>query len=227
MTASRPIAWWPLDETSGTTVRDVVGGRVATLAAGAIVSMGQSGLSGSGTSVRIVFGGGFRLPYDRTLALSVFSTEFIMTTPGCAAGSFCAPVAFRTTNPLASPVCGGWTFYRASASDTAPFYVQISNGACPWGAVSTSSLTVVPDNTRHHIAFTSDSSLRQLYVDGIAVASTPSSASYAGAATDSSFAMGEIGNGNGVFTGGTIDEVALYDRSLAASEIAAHFSAIR
>ncbi len=81
-------------------------------------------------------------------------------------------------------------------------------------------IETVRDGEWHHIAATKSGGAGALYVDGVAVHSSPSGAG-------SQLAVGPwhvMRNGtNAVFSGGEADEVALYTRALGADEIRGHY----
>lgn len=87
-----------------------------------------------------------------------------------------------------------------------------------------------PDNTvtgqTYYVAATYDGETMRLYVDGVEVATntTPSGAIHT-VTTSGAFAVGRLGALSADYFDGTVDEVAIYNRVLTASEIADHYQA--
>jgi hypothetical protein len=217
--AARPVAWWSLDEASGSSVRDGVGGRTAQLGSGAVVTMGEPGLIATGRSIRFSSGSGFRLPFDSSLVSRRFSVEFLMRARPCPSGQFCAALAFRD---LGGGV-GGWTFYRSGASSDLPFYALTAHSG---------SWTVIPavdpvDDRIRHVVLVADAAELRLYLDGTLNTRMTRDESTRNLPTSPNvFAIGGAnGNGTSGFIG-NLDEVALYDRVLSPSEVAAHSAAV-
>src|SRR5262249_25243293 len=112
------------------------------------------------------------------------------------------------------------------------FALWVTNGVLS-GAMANSSgfgptvnATFAPAaGTWHHVAYTFDGTTQTLYIDGTPVASgmTGRSISY----DSSPFLIGrDIQNGSPYgFLGGVIDEVAIYNRALSSTEIAAVYAA--
>src|SRR5207248_1885596 len=85
-----------------------------------------------------------------------------------------------------------------------------------------SSPATVTDNAWHHVALTKDGTNLILYLDGSSVASTPMTEAtyYQGGG----IAIGRDGDSSGSYFPGNIDEVAVYDHALSASQVAAHWA---
>ncbi len=118
-------------------------------------------------------------------------------------------------------------FDKEGAYELIMYTFSGSEGRLEWDTRipdETDTATVFADrlllNRWYHIGVTYDSSVSKIYINGVEKASTTAS----GSITATLNAL-LIGNGAGLGTpfNGTIDEVAIYNRSLSASEIEDHF----
>jgi hypothetical protein len=110
------------------------------------------------------------------------------------------------------------------------FHLWISGGKALFGYTDSTgaghtatSVANVNDNVWHHLAGTYDGTTVRLYVDGAQVASVASTAAlyYPGGG----MAIGRDGDADGNYLAGTIDEVAIYNRALTATEVKQHYDA--
>jgi hypothetical protein len=236
--SSRPLAYWPLNEINPVPARDA-SGHGAVLAYETGVAMYLPGV-GSGDGIS---------PQPQ-LSSSAFSTSGgINRAPHCAGGrlrtsvGMGAPVysaEFWFWNGLtnqARPVTGylfskGWPADPSAQGDH--LGLGGSDPSVPAGRLFVFNgnekkqlligTTPLPERTWHHVVLVRSNASVTVYLDGRAepeiAGALPSTVPDAG--TELFF-----GGRNDGFAGleGRIDEVALYDRALAASEVAAHFGA--
>ncbi|MFO0696953.1 MAG: LamG domain-containing protein [Polyangiales bacterium] len=217
---SGPIAYWPLDEVGGTTAVDVVGGRVAT-AVGTVRLGAPTPVSGGASARSAVFDGTSYLElgaYDSSLNPSTFTVEVWARDDGLTGMG--SPITMRS-----SAGCGatrGFTFYSLRNIPRWDAYTGADGLASCWQE------TFGPPPVRGrftHLVLTWDGTTMRWYVDG--VLSGSSVTTYKPSTT----APLRIGAGTGdtpapdYFWTGAVDNVALYDRPLSASEIAQHRAA--
>ncbi len=202
--------YYRLDETSGTTVRDSKGTRNGTIQGG--VTLGVPGA----------------LAGDLDPAMRFDGTGYV-DVPGGAAGLVGGAMTLETWAilPNAPPAHGSLVGIRNDAD--ADFYIlmlgnsnklecRFRNGA---GAQFDLNPTITPD-AWHHLALVYDGSATlTLYVDGAVAASTPASGRIANATP--SLRVGKDVNNNGLAT--TVDEVAVYNVALTATQVADHYNA--
>jgi RHS repeat-associated protein len=206
--ADTPTAYWRLGEAApATTAVDEKGGANGTYAGAP--TLGATGLlSAPGeTSTAVSFDGVNDLvstPLTNTTAqLGRFSLEAWVKRNG-------APAATQTI------AAANGTFLRISTgASTASF--GFWNGSSSQVVSTTAS---VVDNAAHHVVGTWDGTTLRIYLDG-ALASFLVPTGTPSALTDA-FTIGDVASGTSWFAG-TIDEVAFYRTTLAATRVKAHF----
>ena len=207
------VAWWPLDETAGTTSEELVAGRNGTQLAGP-------------TPIGGVVAGGLRFDGidDYVEVADDPALDF-------GTGDFSVDAWIRTTSPSSEPQLlldkrreeseggtQGWALFLW----TGTLRFQLSSGA----AVSNyDSGIAVADGAWHHVAVTvdrSDPAGGVFYVDGVSVGSfdpTPRSGSLD---NDAPLRMGRRSDSASPgFYSGDLDEVELHGLALAASDVLA------
>ena len=206
---ANPLAYWRLNEKSGSTLFDLIG--TSNLAKGSTVTLGVTGplgdgntgitLDGTANSVSSLVGP------NTWLGASAISFEYWVNNPAWAAthevvlclGSVGIYTSIQSGKPFASIHTG--TQYTTEAA------AAISTGA--W----------------HHIAAAWESGdLMHLYVDGIEVTTNNATPRTGTLSSSPNYYLGAF-NGSSLFYSGSIDDVALYLRKLTASEIKQHYSA--
>lgn len=209
--ADSPIAYYPLEETSGPAAADVVGGRngawegVAGLGVPGAVGRGASF---DGESTRLVlpvgaFGFPGKAPYSVELWLRADTVDGQVR---------------RIFEHASADQGGGYTLYFSKD------FLLGSRGA-PDGGTDGYAANTPPDvgQLRHYV-LTFDGSVTRLYRDGVSGEAANALLSLA------SNPGGRLVFGDGV-TGqffklrGVLDEIAIYDRALTAAQVQAHFAA--
>lgn len=213
--ADTPLAFWKLNETSGTTAADSSGNALAgtytggyTLAAappsnapGAVLLNGSTGYVNCGTPAAL----------NVTAAWTLEAWIYLTATPnGCGV----ITEFFNATGNVLYEI--GFGISTSGSSLTAGYYTGSA-----WQIVTGTALTL---NAWHHIAATWDGTTLRLYADGAQVATaTPTAAPVAG--------------NNGIYIGrrhdssaspyfpGRIASAAIYGTALSAARISAHYSA--
>jgi hypothetical protein len=202
-----PVGWWRLGEASGVTARDAAGGHDGERAGspeaepqGAIArdADGATRFDGGDDVIRV---GDLGLASAAALTVEAWvkpSAEIAGTTLLAFGGEGAPGVALRTNDKLEEltiDLVDGAGASHAATAKGSPF------GADAW----------------HHVAATWDGARGALYVDGASVATVE------GDFTPSAGGVLRIGAGlEGAGFRGAIDEVAVYDRALAAGRVAAH-----
>ncbi|MDQ2939059.1 MAG: LamG domain-containing protein, partial [Actinomycetota bacterium] len=94
-----------------------------------------------------------------------------------------------------------------------------------WSSVIVGSTTTITDTNWHHVAATKNGATAKLYIDGVDVTGTVTNATLVNTADN--LAIGrEQPSGTEDFNG-TVDEVALYNSALSATQVKLHYDAGR
>lgn len=196
-----PIAHWKLDETSGTTAVDSVGGHDGTLTNGPAWASGQLGgavsLDGSNDYINV--------PHDNTLSLTTFSMS-----------AWIYPTALS-----------GWQgiVVKGFTPNVANYYFNVHNDEIGFGfynngwedfATTTANLST---NRWYHAAVTFEDSTGEgkIYLDGV-LHSTGTTAKSPLPNSDS-LVLGRTET-TGEYWPGLLDDIRIYDKLLSAPEIA-------
>ena len=215
-----PLGYWPLDESEGDTVEDLSGNGYTGTCLGGVVLGHPAGVSVPDGRAAATDGVDDRIdvgdldPLDGAEAISVEAWVRWIDPPD---GFHGVAAALRKEQVFAFGA--GW-IGNNSTSDTqrnARFWIHTDNG---W-LHSDNGTTDVDDGRWHHLAGTYDGEYLRIYVDGI-----QESYRKAGRVVLSSNAnpllIGSAG-GRGEFFPGAIDEAAVYDRALSATEVYEHY----
>ena len=216
------VAYWPLNETNGTTASDYFGGHH-----GAIIGNVQLGQPGprppvfggmDDANLAPVFDGsaGTRLdvPYAPALNPAVFTAELWVN---CTGGSDTvrSPLGSRDT----SPQNNGYYFYALDAAAGRRWSFRTGNGT-NWSALDG---PVVVENEWTHLAGLYDGTNQQFFVNGALAGSVATNYAV------NTARLLRIGGGHNetvpgtYFFLGSIDEVALYNRAFTAAEVQEHY----
>ena len=211
--ADSPLAYWKLDETSGTSAADSSGnGKTGTyegsptLGVAPLISVGTSVTFGAGKDVAVA--SSFSIP----TATSPFTFE----------------AWIKTTTTADRPIIAG----RNSASGNADLTLSVQNGnlyvltrdSSGGGLLKLTSPGTVNDGAAHHCVATRNSSkLWTLYIDGSSV--TTGSDTMGTGVTNLDLAYIAFEGRNLVYFDNTIDEVAVYQTALSAARVLAHYNA--
>jgi Concanavalin A-like lectin/glucanases superfamily len=213
--ADNPVGYWPLDETSGTSAGDSKNGRNGTYTNG--VTLGQSGaLPDSINNKAASFDGTndyVTVPYAAALSPATFTVEAWVKPNGTASWQ---EVAGSYDSLGGGAYRGYWL-----GIDGTTWNWEIDNGA----TITVIEGATVVTGSWTHLVGTFDGTTGKLYVNGTVVAS--SAATYA-ANANSPFAIGstyyrDTTSWSDAFNG-AIDEVALYNTALTATQIRTHYN---
>ncbi len=215
-----PLGYWPLDEVEGDTVEDISGNGYTGKCLGGVALGNPAGVSvpdgrsAATDGVDDSIGVGDLDSLDGAKAISVEAWVRWIEPPD---GFHGVAAALRKEQVFAFGT--GWIGDN-SASDSqrkARFWIHTDNG---WSH-SDNGATDIDDGRWHHMAGTYDGEYLRIYVDGI-----QESYRKVGRVVLSSNAnplfIGSAG-GRGEFFPGAIDEAAVYDRALSATEVYEHY----
>ena len=199
--------YWRLNETSGATAVDIIGGKNGTITGG--VTLNQPGALASGDK-----------------AMSFDGTTGYVTVPNAPALQLVGDLTIEVWCYLPT-AAGRATLISKSASGEFELTVEATGALNFYNAASESVISspgAVTFNKWHHLIVTRVASTKVIvqYVDGVAV----KSGVYAGAVTASSNPV-NIGRSAAAiqYSTGRLDEVALYPYALNAQQVAAHAAA--
>jgi hypothetical protein len=193
------VAYWRLDETSGTLAKDLIGGNTGTISGG--VTLNQPG----------ALAGDAAMAFDGTGVVTLSAYTF-------PAGSFSVELWCRVPNVVAvhqrgvdkagiAVVCAS----QAGGGGGLPFLYVVASGVVAGG----NGTQNICDGLWHALVFTQDGSNGRVYIDG--VLNTSTAQVYV---SDTSTSM-TLGSG----LVGRLDEVAIYPTALTPAQIAAHYTA--
>ncbi len=212
--AADPIAYWQLDETSGTTFSDLVRSNNASCSGAGCPAFAAGRINGAldfdGVNNELDVADHASLDWNNGDSFSI--QAWVQTTQACT-GNNVYVGKFRWGSG------GDWWLGCGNDNDEAVFYLRDSNSA----SFKAQSTTTISDGNWHHLTAVRDASLDEirLYVDG--VEETALSTAYTG-----HFSNGEmltIGYfANLYHADGLIDEVAIHGRALTATEIQHHYN---
>jgi PKD repeat protein len=214
------IDYWRLGETAGTTFADSVGGHNATVQGG--VTLGAAGPLGPDSNPAASFDGanGAARAALELSGTSKLTVEFWLNWSAYASDD---DLAFEYTQNF-NGVNGGFLIDPNAGELGGQFAVGIGRGSSRNNAYFPRPSA----GAWHHYAFVLDSEAAAAeqvipYVDGVPVAySKLSSGTGAGTFANSTLYFMSRG-ASALFGNGSLDEVALYNRALSGTEIAAHF----
>ena len=205
-------AWWArLDETTGTSAADYMGGAAGTIAGSPALNQTPVILTGKsvlfdGVNDKVTFP-------DSAATKPTNLTVETWVNVSSGVGAF-GVIVTKTTSSAWSD---GWGMYAAGPG-TVRFWVTKYNGT-PGHFIDAS----VSAGAAHHLVGTFDGSVIRMYVDGAEVAGSPVTHTAALVHSTNTLAVGDDTFGD-PFTG-KIDEVAIYPTALSAGRVVAHYSA--
>jgi|SRR5262245_2498886 len=196
-------AYWRLNETTGTTAVDVIGGNNGTISGG--VTLGQSGALADGDKA---------MAFNGTTGKIATSSMTIPT--ACTIELWVKTTASVTNNPLVAQ--------RTLAGTTGKFLAYLTSGQfaiySDEDATQFSTGAVNNGNWRH-LVWTSTGTQTSLFVDGI---------KSIGPVTQAHSARTDVVHlafspDHNTFLLGTLDDVAIYPTALTPTQISAHYAA--
>jgi hypothetical protein len=204
--------YWRLDDASGTSAADL-GPNAITLTYANTPTLGAQGLLDGDANTAVEFNGTNEYALGATHASlqggSAVTLECWVNID--AAGNRCAVGLFGSATDKG---------YWINLSNPFAFYMS-NDGTAQFAATA---VTATATSTRYHIVGTYDGADSKIYVNGVleGTNSSPTGAIRT-VVTASAFAIGRLGALNSDFADGRVDEVAVYNRVLSATEIAGHY----
>ena len=209
---SAPTAFWPLDESSGTTAFDVFNNFDATYSGGySQDSMSNSATGGQGANFD-GFSGKALTAYAPALNPAVFTASAWVSPDLTPVSEYCVLSCGQFASPRS-----GWLIYQF------PNYwdLRLYNGNGTTLGAEVVGITAPTLGTWEHLAVSWDGTTARLYVNGVLEGSTVSSTSpHYTPGTSGGFCMGARADSSFYFPG-TISDVAFFNRVLIPREISA------
>ncbi len=208
--ADAPVGWWRLGELSGTAAANQTGGSAGAYAGG--VTLNQASLLATdATDKAAAFNGS-------SGRVSVPSSAALQLTRTFSLEAWIKPTSLPATGVFRSVMTKAESYSLQFNGPRLEFTVMQSGTRrrlqTPTGAIAAGGT--------YHVVGTFDGSTQRLYVNGVQVASVALS----GVATTNTNAL-YVGSWDGAseFFNGTIDEPAVYNATLSAAQVAAHYRA--
>jgi PKD repeat protein len=211
--ADGPVDYWRLGESSGNTLRDVVGNYDLTRSSG--VTLGRPGALTGRTGTAAAFNGtatGIAATQTKVSAPRQFSMEAWFSTTSTSGGKL---IGFGDS---ATGLSNGYD--RQITMNTAG---KLSFGVYNNTNTSVSSTAAYNDGKWHHVVATVSGTGMALFVDGAQVASK----TVAGlVAYDGYWKLGgdRTWDGSNPYLNATVDDVAVYPAALTAAQVARHYT---
>jgi len=208
--ADRPVGWWRLGETSGTTAVDQTGGSAGTYAGG--YTLNQPSLLATDLVDRAVAFNG------SSARVSVPSSTTLQLTNRISLEAWIKPTSLPVSGAFRSVLTKAESYSLQFNGPRMEFTI-IQSGTrrrlqAPSGAI-------VAGGT-YHVVGTFDGATQRLYINGAQVASAALSGS--ASTTTRALIVGSWDGASELFAG-AIDEPAVYNTVLSASQVAAHYRA--
>jgi len=209
--ADAPLAYWRLDETSGTTANDAIGSNHGTYTGG--VTLNQPGIPSTGRpSVSLNGSSGYvNIPHHASLSITGDLTVEAWVYRSSAAG-FRGGIAKRVGG---NPCEFGLNFNQATPVTQWYFHDGTNFRMCSFAGLPAQDAWT-------HVVGTRQGGVCALYFNGVQVATANLSA-FTPAATTRPVTIG-TDDGLG-FMAGRPDEVAIYAHALSATRVLAHYDA--
>ncbi len=213
LTAAGPLAYWPLNEASGTTAFDVWSGHDATYLGTCSLNSGVNPVTGTAGALFDGLSGRALTPYSVDLNPAVFSAE-VWANP---AASGVASKCVLSCGQFASPRSGWLIYQQATGWEFRTYY---GNGTTV--ATNVLGTTVPVAGAWTHLAVTWDGTTAKLYVNGVLDGSLvpPTTPKYLPGASGG-FCVAARAD-NSFWWNGTVSDAALYNRVLTSLEIQSH-----
>lgn len=209
--ADTPLAYWPLNETSGTTANDLSGnGHNGTYAGG--FTLGQTGI-GDGETAVAFNGSTGKVTTTLNQAFTAMSVEIWVTNWTGQNGRIIANSHTDSDND-------GFQF-MSSAGSPAPMASVIMNVGK--GTANSFADAVKPANGQHYFAATYDGTTITFYIDAVSSATQAFTGTVASGTANVGLAFNPAYNGD--FFAGTIAKAAIYSHALTPTRISAHYAA--
>ncbi|MCX6879975.1 MAG: hypothetical protein NTW21_40170 [Verrucomicrobia bacterium] len=210
--ASGPVAYWPLNEPSGTTGYDIASG-INNLTYGGTYSLNQTGMRADGNPSVLLASGNTGAPYNPSMNPNYeFSVE-CWVKPVDAAVQYLVSLQDRTA--------GGRKGYAIWKNNTnTKFGIQVGIDSAGNTATVNSTTDALAGNV-YHVVGTYDGTKFKLYVNGVLEGQVISTLYQPATATQPGFTIGSRNGGTPAPS--YMQDVAIYSRALTATEIQTHY----
>jgi hypothetical protein len=216
---STPVSYWRLGEASGTSAADSKGSNTGTYVgsptlgrAGALAGDSDSSVGVNSTSQNI------SVPDSASLKPAQISVEAWVKPDSATIAEFDSPL-MKTSNDNWTD---GYGFFYRSSGTTLGFFVS------SWGV--NASATIALDRWTHVVG-TYDGTTLSLYLNGTLANSRSWGSGITHATNALYIGSGATGSGTagpaGYFWGGSLDDVAIYNKALTAAEVQLHYDSGR
>jgi len=217
VTAAGPVAFWPLNESSGTTAFDYWNGYDATYSGNYLLDQTTNPTNGAAAAEFDGVTGRALTPYIPALNPALFSAEAWVNPSHAPATTteYCVLSCGQFGSPRS-----GWLIYQFTGYWNLRTYYTNTTAA----AISLNGVSVPVIGSWTHLAVTWDGSTARLYVNGVLEGSQAST-------TTPKYVPGASGGfciasraDSSFYWGGAVSDVALYNRVLTPLEILSHAS---
>ncbi len=218
ITADNPVAYWRLNETSGSSISDSVGTHNGTLVGSS--TLGEPGALINDPDTAIDFSGGYAWsPYAADLDGTAFSVECWARTDEFGGATWRTPLMYRWVDYQSAAYypCYGYNFYIHRDLKRWQFWIGRGTAQNDFAAVTGPDVEL---GKWTHLVGTYDGTRVRFYVDGLLAGSTLSTHDVM-PLDKSTF---KIATGAHSFLGG-LDEVAFYGTALSPEQVMAHYQA--
>jgi Concanavalin A-like lectin/glucanases superfamily/Bacterial Ig-like domain (group 2)/Immunoglobulin I-set domain len=204
-----PVAYWRLDETSGTNLNDTYNNNNGTYSGAE--TLGAASLIFGSSDPAVTFAGGTAtVPYNPGLNPSTFTIEF-WAEPTALAASYVLALQDRST--------GGRRGYAVQFDNvTSGWDFTLGTNNTQFATVSSGSPVQV--GTLYHVVASYDGTTARLYVNGVLVNSAP--IVYAAVSNAVNLTIASR-NGNNAAPA-TLDEVSLYNYAFTSTQVSTHYA---
>ena len=195
--ADGAVAYWRLNETSGTTVASAVGTSPGTISGG--VTLNQPGALADGDKA---------MTFNGTTGQIAVASFNIPAGPVSVEGWIKSSVinGAGVQGRLAHATSGGTLYFLINAQNNGFIY------SLDGGLIGTSNGGLHLDGQWHHIVFTNDGTTTRIFLDGVQVGS------------GAQVYPATTGLGIGTQFPGSLDDIAIYPAALTPQQIAAHYA---
>ena len=205
-----PVAYWKLNETSGTSAADSAGSNTGTVSGATWTTSGKSGgaLSFNGVNQYMM------LPATSQFDVQAHTIEAWVRSSNFVQNGF---IFEKTTNGAVN------TQYSCFFSSGNLLYYRTINTTGGMDDLTLNISSYFTNNQWNHVACVYTGANKYIYVNGVQAATKAYSQAIATNPAGTSI-IGAYGSGTSYFFNGTMDEVKLYNRALSAAEIASQYN---
>lgn len=227
--ADSPVGYWRLGETSGTTAKDISGSGLngtyingASLnQAGGLTANPDAAASFDGVNDYVDFGDPTNGAFD--FGANDFSIEFwVYRRTGCASSNWASTWGVNKWNTGGSPGTNEWSVgFCNGTGSTNQIAFGIESGSTIYSVASGSTMN---NNSWYHVVATREGTNIKLYVNGSLSGTTAIGAVAVNNVSGRVLRAANSGL-NSSYLDGILDEIALYNSALSATQVSYHYNA--